>query len=86
MLVPIAHAANEAEAEMIIVRLRGEGIEAVYRGPDLPGMGIAGGDEVYVEDHDAKRARDLLAAPDISDEQLAELSDEAGREYGLDDR
>jgi hypothetical protein len=85
MRVPIAYAANEVEAEMIIVRLRGAGIDAVYRGPDLPGMGAAGGDEVFVEEADAARARDLLAAPHISDEELAELSEEAGREYGAGD-
>lgn len=82
MEVPIAHAASEAEADMIIVRLRGEGIDAFSRGADLPGFGAAGGQEIYVDGADADAARDLLAAPGISDEDLAELSEEVGEEYG----
>jgi hypothetical protein len=82
VLVAIAHTANDAEAEMVVVRLRGAGIDAFGRGGNLPGIGIAGGEEVYVEEEDADRARAVLAAPEISDEELAKLSDEAGREYG----
>jgi len=81
MEVPIAHAANEVEADMIIVRLRGAGIDAFSKGPDLPGFGASGGMGIYVADADAARARDLLAEPEISDEELAELSEEAGEEY-----
>jgi Putative prokaryotic signal transducing protein len=83
MQIPIAHAANEPEAEMIVVRLRGAGIDAVVHGPDLPGFGAAGGHEVHVDEDDADRARELLAEPEISDEELTRLSDEAGEEYGV---
>ena len=83
MPVPVAHALNEAEAEMIVIRLHTAGIEAYSQGPDLPGMGAAGGHEVYVEDEDEDRARELLAAPGIGDADLEELSDEAG-EPGLE--
>jgi len=82
MEVPVAHAANEVEADMIIVRLRGAGIDAFSKGADLPGFGAAGGMEIYVEGGDEAAARDLLAQPEISDEELAELSEEAGEEYG----
>ena len=82
MEVAVVHVANEADAEMLIVRLRGAGIDAFSRGPDLPGFGAASGLEIYVEEADADRARELLAAPDISDEELAELSEELGEEYG----
>ena len=85
MLVPIAHAGSDAEAEMIVVRLRGAGIEAVNRGPDLPGFGAAGGEEIYVEEDDAERARRLLAEPHISDEDLSELSEEIGEELAGDE-
>jgi enoyl-CoA hydratase/carnithine racemase len=82
MEVPIAHAANEVEADMIIVRLRGAGIDAFSKGADLPGFGAAGGMEIYVDEPDAAAARELLEQPEISDEELAELSEEAGEEYG----
>jgi enoyl-CoA hydratase/carnithine racemase len=85
MEVPIAHAANEVEADMIIVRLRGAGIDAFSKGADLPGFGAAGGMEIFVDDTDVAAARDLLAQPEISDEELAELSEEAGEEYGPTD-
>jgi len=84
MLVTIAHAENAAEAEMIVVRLRGAGIESLVHGPDLPGLGAAGGHAVQVEEDEADRARELLAAPEISDDELARLSEEAGEEYGVD--
>jgi hypothetical protein len=85
VLVAIASAQNEPEAEMICARLAGAGIDAVYKrgiGADLPQLGGGGAREVYVEERLAAQARELLAVPEFSDEELAELSDQAARDPG----
>jgi hypothetical protein len=82
VLVSVAYAANEPEAVMIRAQLSDAGIPSTTKGPGIPGRGVAGACDVYVEDHLAERAREALAAP-ISDEELVRLSDEAGREYGV---
>jgi len=77
MLVAVATAQNEPEAEMICARLAGDGIEAVYKrgiGADLPQLGGSGVREVFVDEGVAARARELLSVPEFSDEELAELS------------
>jgi Putative prokaryotic signal transducing protein len=78
MDVSVAFAHNEAEAEMICGRLLGAGIAASYkrmRGADLPQLGGAGAREIYVNDADEARARETLATPEFTDEELAELAD-----------
>jgi putative signal transducing protein len=80
MLVVIASAQNEPEAQMICARLAGAGIDAVYKrgiGADLPQLGGSGNREVFVDERSATRARELLAVPEFSDEELAELSERA---------
>lgn len=80
MLVSVAVAHNEAEAEMICGRLSTEGIPASYKraiGSDLPQLGAAGSHCINVEEREAARARELLAAPAFSDEELAALSEQA---------
>jgi hypothetical protein len=80
MLVSVAVAHNEAEAEMIRGRLAAEGITASYKrsiGSDLPQLGAAGGHDISVDERDAARARELLAAPAFSDEELAQLSEQS---------
>jgi hypothetical protein len=87
MLRVVASAANEAEAEMIAGRLAGIGIAAVsQRAIGGPEWGGSGARNVYVEEQDLERARELLAAdePPFSDEELGRLSEEAGREPGTD--
>jgi hypothetical protein len=77
MLVAIASAQNEPEAEMICARLAGAGIDAMYKrgiGADLPQLGGSGIREVFVDEVAAARARELLSVPEFSDEELAELS------------
>jgi hypothetical protein len=78
VLVPVAFASNEPEAEMIALRLHEAGIDSVTKFPDLPGIGVQGGKDIYVEEEFAEQAKELLAAPDISEEELAELSEQAG--------
>ncbi len=80
MLVSVAFANNEAEAQMICGRLESAGIVASYRrsgGSDVPQFGTGGGHEVSVEERDAARARELLAAPGLTDEELTALSEQA---------
>jgi len=86
MLVAVAGAQNEPEAEMICARLAGAGIEPVYRrgpGADLPQLGGSGVREVFVDERVAARARELLSVPEFSDEELAERSARAAD--GLED-
>ena len=65
---------------MICGRLATEGIPASYKrsiGSDLPQLGSAGAHYISVDERDAARARELLAAPAFSDEELAQLSEQA---------
>jgi hypothetical protein len=78
MLVSLTMTPNEAEAEMICGRLKAEGIAALHRGGDIPQRGDIGAHSVLVEQADEARAREILAEPPYSDEELAELSDAAG--------
>lgn len=82
MLVSVAHAGNEAEAAMIRTQLEEADIASVTKGPTVPKFGIAGACDIYVEERFASRAREVLAVPQFTDEELAQLSDEAGRELG----
>ena len=80
MLVSVAVAHNEAEAEMICGRLASEGIAASYKraiGSDAPQFGSAGGRYITVDERDEARARELLEAPPFSDEELAQLSEQS---------
>jgi hypothetical protein len=80
MLVSVTMAPSEAEAEIICGRLNAEGIAASQRGSDIPQRGETGAHAVFVEEADAARAREILAAPPFSDEELAELSEQAASE------
>ncbi|HXB16816.1 MAG TPA: DUF2007 domain-containing protein [Solirubrobacteraceae bacterium] len=83
VLRPVAGAFNEPEAELIVQQLAAVGISAVSQlSSGNPEFGASGGRTIYVDERDVERARAALAnaQADISDEQLAELSEEAGRE------
>jgi Putative prokaryotic signal transducing protein len=72
---------NEAEAEMVAERLSEAGIRHMAR---MAGGGIrlgaAAARDVYVEERDLDRAREVLKVDEgFSDEELARLSDEAGK-------
>ena len=78
----VATAANEAEAEMIRDRLLSEGVQAISQrtigGPEWGGSGAR---SVYVNETDLDRARAVLGANEgaFSEDELARLSEEAGR-------
>jgi hypothetical protein len=81
MLVSVAGAHNEAEAQMICGRLAAEGIEASARQTGIPQTGTGGAPhEILVEEADAERAREALAAAAgaFTDEELAALAEAAG--------
>jgi hypothetical protein len=83
MLVSVASAQSEPEAQIICARLADAGITAVAKrniGADNPEFGVGGSREIYVEDRLAASAREVLAVPEFSEEELAELSEQAGRE------
>jgi hypothetical protein len=83
MLVSVASAQSEPEAEMICARLSEAGIRAVSKrniGADNPEFGVGGSRNVYVEEGLAARAREALSVPEFSDAELAKLSEQAGRD------
>jgi hypothetical protein len=74
---------SEPEAELVCQRLLAEGIQAIaQRTIGGPEWGFSGARNVMVEAKDLERARAVLASDEgtFSDEQLARLSEEAGRE------
>ena len=76
---------NEAEAEMVGERLSEAGIRHMTRsaGGGIRVLGAAAARDVYVAEQDLERAREALAVDEgFSEEELARLSDEAGREAG----
>jgi hypothetical protein len=82
VLVIVASAVNEPEVALIRAQLADAGIDSVTKGPNIAQAGPAGASDVYVEERDEQRAREVLAAPPLSDEELAELSEQAGRALG----
>jgi len=88
VLRPVAGAFNEPEAELIVQQLAAAGISAVSQlSSGNPEFGASGGRTIYVEEEDVEGARAALAdaRSDISDDQLAELSEEAVRKPGSAD-
>jgi hypothetical protein len=70
---------SEPEAALVSARLSEAGIQAIYRrtigGPE---WGVSGARDVYVEEQDLVRARELLKADEgASEAELADLSDAA---------
>jgi hypothetical protein len=79
----VATAASQAEGELILARLAGGGISGIeQRTTGLPEFGASAARYIYVQASDLDRARDMLAVdePPFSDEELAELSEQAARE------
>lgn len=78
----VATVANEAEAEMVCGRLLDAGIHAIsQRTIGGPEWGWSGGRYVYVSEEDLDRASALLESEEgaISEDELARLSEEAGK-------
>ncbi len=76
--------ANEAEGEMVAERLSEAGIEHSSRiASGGIRLGAAAARDIYVASEDYDRAvRTLEADEGFSDEELARLSEQAGREAG----
>jgi hypothetical protein len=81
-LKSVASARSGAEAELICSRLLDEGgIHAIaQRNIGGPEWGGSGGQTVFVDEQDFERAQEILGTQPVSDEELARLSEEAGRE------
>jgi hypothetical protein len=74
---------SEAEANIVVSRLREDGIEAIDKGGAIAdAYRGAGPRDVYVSEKDLDRARELLKDDEnaFTDEELARLSEQAGRE------
>jgi hypothetical protein len=74
--------ASAPEAEIVAARLREVGIiSIVQRSIGGPEWASSGAQALYVRPTDLTRAREILAADEqpIGDEELARLSEEAGR-------
>jgi DNA-binding IclR family transcriptional regulator len=83
VLRPVAGAQNEPQAELIVQRLAAAGISAVSQlSSGNPEFGSSGGRTIYVEEADLERARAALAdeEPAFTDDELAELSEQAARD------
>ncbi|MGO9488346.1 MAG: putative signal transducing protein [Solirubrobacteraceae bacterium] len=80
----VATVANEAEAEMVAERLSEAGIEHMSRlASGGIRLGAAAARDVYVQAKDLDRALEVLKIDEgFSDEELARLSEQAGREAG----
>jgi hypothetical protein len=78
----VATAANAAEADLIRGRLAEAGIAAIsQRSIGGPEWGMSGGQYMYVEASHLDRAREILSeAEGLSDEELADLSEQAFRD------
>ncbi len=75
---------NEAEAEMVAERLSEAGIEHSSRiASGGIRLGAAAARDIYVQAKDFDRAVEVLKIDEgFSDEELARLSEQAGREAG----
>ena len=83
MLEIVTTVSSEPEAEMVRDRLLAADIHAIsQRTIGGPEWGFSGARNVMVETKDLDRARAVLASEEaaFSDEELARLSEEAGRE------
>jgi hypothetical protein len=70
------------EADVIVGRLTDAGIAAFVKAPIQSRMGdVVGGRDVYVEEALLDRAREVLAeGSGVSEDELARLAEEAGRD------
>jgi uncharacterized protein YaaQ len=77
----VTSVSNEAEAEMVAQRLSEAGIRFTVRlASGGIRLGAAAARDLYVDEQDLDRARETLEVDEgFSDEELARLSDEAGK-------
>ena len=84
-LVSVADAGSEPEAVMIVARLRDAGIAAMSKATgsrQAIQFGSGATQTIFVDAEQETRAREVLQDPDLSDDELAALAEEAGREQG----
>lgn len=76
----VTSVSNEAEAEMVAERLSEAGIRFTVRlASGGIRIGAAAARDLYVDEQDLDRAREMLEVDEgFSDEELARLSEEAG--------
>jgi hypothetical protein len=79
LLKILTSVSSEPEASLVTARLAEAGIQAIARrsigGPE---WGVSGARDLYVEEQDLDRARELLRADEgVSEDRLADLSDAA---------
>jgi hypothetical protein len=81
-LQALTTAADEMQERLIVGRLAEAGIRSMLTGGGIK-RGIAGPWTVYVQAADLERARSLLKEDEggFDEEELARLSEEAGREH-----
>jgi hypothetical protein len=82
VLKVVTSVSSEPEAALISARLSEAGIQAIsQRSIGGPEWGESGARDVYVEEHDLVRAREVLKADEsVSEDELADLSDAAPAE------
>ncbi len=83
----VTSVASEPEAELIIERLNAGGISAIaQRTIGGPEWGLSGAQNVFVDEEDLERARELLASEEgsFTDEELGRLSEEAVQQIPQD--
>jgi hypothetical protein len=73
MLKIATSTSNEPEAQLVCSRLAAEGIRSMLQQSGVGagrGWGIAGACDVYVEEADLQRAREVLKAEPVSEAEL----------------
>jgi hypothetical protein len=88
MIKILTSVSTTAEADIIVALLQEAGIHVIpQRATGGPEWGFSGARDVWVEESDLERAREVLKADEgaFSDEELTRLSEEAGREASAND-
>ncbi|MCW3069996.1 MAG: putative prokaryotic signal transducing protein [Solirubrobacterales bacterium] len=82
MLKVVASVSSEPESELVSARLSEAGIQAIaQRSIGGPEWGYSGARDIYVEEADLSRAREVLKGDEgVSEDELADLSDAARSE------
>jgi len=79
VLKVVTSVSSEPEAALVSTRLSEAGIQAIsQRSIGGPEWGVSGARDVYVDEQDLVRAREVLKADeDVSEDELADLSEAA---------
>ena len=79
VLKVLTSVSSEPEAALVSARISEAGIQAIYqRSIGGPEWGVSGARDVYVDEQDLVRAREVLKADeDVSEDELADLSEAA---------